>query len=214
MRRFLPIFLLLALIPVGCGGSDDNSSSSGTTTQENAQTQPDTKQSDGKSGSKDKKKGSNSGSSRGGSGSAGSGGSSVPGTTTGDQAPAPTGSPLAKKAFIRKADQACREFTRNTQDIADPGNDQSAAAEGSRKIANEGEKLYRKFAALPKPRGDVRVLTRYQDLLKQNYTVTRQIADAIENNDAAAGTQAIETSRNLAAETARLARRYGFHACA
>jgi hypothetical protein len=215
MRRIFLIALLAALVPIGCGGSDDNknSTTSGSTTQESNQadtgsggTKTDTTKGDDKSKttSDDAKRSEDETKTTGdGTNANGTGGGSAPA-----QGPAPT-----KKAFIAKADKVCLEFSKRLSSTPDPGDDANATVRLYRKVAKQRGDLYRSFAALTKPVRGRQVLAEYESNLKRSVVLANQIATAIENNDSQKGPSLIESSRTLAAKNAKLAKAYGFRVC-
>ncbi len=217
MRRLFVIALLAALVPLGCGGSDDGNKSASTQSTAPESTQADgandqsktdtTKSTDDKTKTtKDKSKSKDDKSQTTGGGSTespGTGGQSTPSQGTG----------TTKKAFIAKADRVCREFSRRLSSIGDPGADAEATVRFYRKVASQREKLYQGFSSLSKPAADTQLLARYEANLKKSASMASQIADAIENNDSVKGPALIESSSQLAEKNGKLAAKYGFRVC-
>ena len=207
--------MLVALVPLGCGGSDDKGSSNAsqsTGSESTTQTNEGTTQSkgDGSQAKKDDKTKSTGGSEQPkGDTTQSTGGSSTPTKKKSTQS-----TPKAsRKAFIAKADRVCNDYVRRTRDISDPGTDAAATARFYREVASAREKLYQSFASLPKPSGDQKVLTRYQTNVQKSASLGNQIADAIESNDAEKGPALIESATKLAAKNGKIAKAYGFRVC-
>jgi hypothetical protein len=215
MNRLFLIALLAALVPLGCGGSDDNenTATSSSTTQESTQRET------GSGGTKthttkgdDKPKTTSDHTKTTGDRSSATGDRSSATGTGGGSAPT-AGSTPTKEQFIAKADKVCAEFSKRLSSIPEPGGDANATVLLYRKVAKQRGELYRNFASLTKPPEDRQILAQYQSNLKQSAALADQTAAAVEGNDVQRVPALIESSRTLAQRNEKIAKAYGFHSC-
>ena len=122
---------------------------------------------------------------------------------------APAGS---KKAYIAQADVTCSELNAKIQKLEQPKEPKDLGPL-YREIATEAQKFYDKFHAIPKPRGDERVLGRYEQNLEASIAVTERVAIVVEKDQTKALPPLIKRVQTLQNRNRRIADRYGFQIC-
>jgi hypothetical protein len=131
-------------------------------------------------------------------------------TTTTSQSPAAS---LTKREFITKADAACQRFNQRIQAIPQTAKNPKETAALYRRVVTEAQSFYRSFAALPEPRPDTALLTRYRADLRESIGITKQVADAVAKKDTKKVAQLTASAKKLQLDRRKIAKRYGFHFC-
>jgi hypothetical protein len=139
-----------------------------------------------------------------GCGGSGDGGSDSPTTSAGGA--------VSKQQFIAQADAACKKFDDRLKGLA-RAKSFDDVARTYRESAREARAFYEDFRAIPRPRGDERILSRYQEVLNDSISVTEQGAAAIEGSDDKRLRGLTREASRLRRENTRISRRYGFKVC-
>lgn len=145
-----------------------------------------------------------------GCGGSSDGGTKTTATTTTNPSPAAS---LTKREFITKADAACQRFNQRIQAIPQTAKNPKETAALYRRVVTEAQSFYRSFAALPEPRPDAALLTRYRADLKDSIGITNQVADAVAKKDTKKVAQLTAAAKRLQIDRRKIAKQYGFHFC-
>jgi hypothetical protein len=122
---------------------------------------------------------------------------------------APAGS---KKAYIAQADVTCSELNAKIQKLPQPKSPKDLGPL-YREIATDAKKFYDKFHAIPKPRGDARVLARYERNLRSSIALTDQVAVVVAKNRTKSLAPLVKRVQQLQNRNRKIADRYGFQIC-
>jgi hypothetical protein len=120
--------------------------------------------------------------------------------------------PGSKKGYIAQADITCSELNAKIQKLPQPKTPKDLGPL-YRKIAGWAEDFYAKFAAIPKPAEGRALLDTYQQNLKNNIALTKQVAGIVEKNQAKALPGLVKRVQRIQRRNLRIAKRYGFKIC-
>lgn len=123
---------------------------------------------------------------------------------------------ISKAEYIQRGDDLCREFRKTSDPVERQIRETSDPSEQAgllRRVADAFDRALKGFDALPKPRGDEDVLTRYLDTARENVVLVRRAADDLDEGKADEATSLLQNAVDASNKAEGIAQGYGFKVC-